>query len=156
MKSAEQISTKVAHYRADRGLSLDETCTILTALGSRWDRTRLVAIEQGRRSTITVDELYELAAALDVDVDSLLPRGEAEFVTADAAEAAARGDHWAIVVGAQLGASPAKVHGLALRLYGRSVTDERSSRVENAGAELDPYATRTISRQLRQEIRDRL
>jgi transcriptional regulator with XRE-family HTH domain len=60
------IAERVREVRTARGLSGVRLAEEMTKVGIKWDRSIVANLENGRRSTISVEELLALAYVLDV------------------------------------------------------------------------------------------
>ena len=71
----------IAHHRERRGLKHAELVAMVNDLGLDMKRTTLINIEQGRRKTITVPEVFAFAYALQVPpILLLIPLGNVDQV----------------------------------------------------------------------------
>ena len=75
------VIRQVRELRRARGVSAAELADALAAEGIHWDRSRVTAIENGRRASITIDEWLALARVLSVPPLHLLLPVDAEQVT---------------------------------------------------------------------------
>lgn len=65
------VARRVAALRRERGWSAQQLSERLEAVGCRMIRSTLANMENGRRDTVTVDELYAFARVFGVPVDCL-------------------------------------------------------------------------------------
>lgn len=78
------ISVRVRELRTRKGWTGAELGKRMTALGSRWDRSIVANLENGRRATVSVSELFALARVFDVaPVHLLVPVQERAFRVAE-------------------------------------------------------------------------
>jgi transcriptional regulator with XRE-family HTH domain len=75
------IAERMRKYRRGRDWSGQKLADEVTRLGVRWDRSIVANLENGRRGTVSVQELVALSRALDVSPLLLaLPLGDAPTV----------------------------------------------------------------------------
>ena len=60
------IAERVRQVRTARGLTAARLAEAMTETGIKWDRSVVANLENGRRSTVSVEELFALAFVLDV------------------------------------------------------------------------------------------
>lgn len=61
------VVANMRRLRKARGWSAQRLTEAVTAAGIAWDRSIVANLENGRRSTVSVDELAALARVLDVE-----------------------------------------------------------------------------------------
>jgi transcriptional regulator with XRE-family HTH domain len=94
------IAERVKKLRVDRGLSAQRLADELNKVGIPWERMVVTKLENGRRASVSVEELWALAYVLDVAPIDLVQIQQDGFVSitpdlaipADEARAWARGD----------------------------------------------------------------
>ena len=74
MQPSEVVRQRVRQLREEHGWTQTDLSRRLAQLGGTLDRTALVRVEQGRRA-VRVEELFQLALALDVNVSTLTAPG---------------------------------------------------------------------------------
>lgn len=67
------IADQVRQLRREQGVSAARLATAMQAYGGNWTRTTVATLECGLRQSVTVEDLFALAAALDVPIGRLLP-----------------------------------------------------------------------------------
>jgi transcriptional regulator with XRE-family HTH domain len=68
----EQLAGRVRELRMQRGWSHEQLAVALKAVGIPWTRQVVAKLENGRRQTLTLEELHGLALVLDVPPLALL------------------------------------------------------------------------------------
>lgn len=179
------VGENVRTFRAARGITQSEFARMLTTLGERWTKGRVHALENGDRESVTLSELIQLSVVLRKPLHELIA-GDGEVQLTERAivprgwlaRALVRGEvpDWtlddptitdpaAAEIAERLTPNPAtlteirEIHETAVRLYGRTATEERAARVgevddpESSGT---AYRRRNFMQQLVNEIRDAL
>jgi transcriptional regulator with XRE-family HTH domain len=67
------IADRVRAIRKDLGLAAEQLAAAMTAQGIPWQRSIVANLENGRRESVSVDELIALSAVLGVAPDELAP-----------------------------------------------------------------------------------
>lgn len=168
--------------RTQRGLSHSEFAGLLSAFGPPWAKGKVIALETGKRDSVTIDELCQLSGCLraplteffagtgDMSLNGLasveresLRRAldDTEVVRLDidspdafvAFQAQVDEDLLAFDLALRLNQPLKVVRSVAARLFGRNLTAERDARV---GDLVDPdtiaYRRREVSKQLAREL----
>lgn len=176
------VGDNVRRLRQESGLSQSEFAGLLSAFGPAWARGKVIALEAGKRDTVTIDELCQLSGCLRAPlteffagdgemqlggptvVDQADLRWSLEHVdhvrlNLNAPEAvvafqALVDEDWAAFEAAQqLDLSLGQVRALARRLFGQSTTKERDARVGDVDDPGDAaYRRRGVSQQLIREF----
>jgi transcriptional regulator with XRE-family HTH domain len=106
----ETVVANIKRYRRDRGLTAQQLSDELAALGVNLGRVGLSKLEGGKRSGISIDELYAFAVALKVQpIHLLVPEDDgAPFaITPVITEPASRVARW--ICGQEMVPEPASV-----------------------------------------------
>lgn len=70
------IAAEVKRLRKERGMTQGQLASVMTGYGVTWRRTTVVHLEIGKREQVTINELFALADALDVNPADLIPPRE--------------------------------------------------------------------------------
>jgi transcriptional regulator with XRE-family HTH domain len=70
---SDDVAREMRALRKRRKMSAEQLAQRMSDLGMPWSRTVVAKLETGRRGMVTVDELFALADALEVQVGALLP-----------------------------------------------------------------------------------
>lgn len=153
------VGENVRRLRTQRGLSQSEFAGLLSAFGPTWAKGKVIALETGKRGSVTIDELCQLSGCLrakpsdlfqgdgavpiDADVFVALDRlrwalEQNEHVPlqieplarhADVVQAQVDEDLLAFDLALRLDQPLNAVRTAASRLFGRDLTAERDARV---------------------------
>ena len=67
---AQVVGQRLVELRGERGLTQEQAGNVVREMGLNWKTSKLVALEVGRRESISVAELVQLSAAFQVKMGS--------------------------------------------------------------------------------------
>lgn len=172
------LGRNVRRVRLEQGLSQAEFAGLLSAFGPTWSRDKVIALETGKRESVTLDELCQLSGCLHAPLAALfegseeVPLGTASvvdlaalrraleqneyvrltldaFESVEAIQAQVDQDFFAFEASQRLRVPLRQVREAAQRAFGRTASRERDALVAEMSEDSPiEYRRRDASRQV--------